>query len=92
MNSKPVPLNVQCHDSLVLPTDSVPIADEYWSLTSSGENLFPHDVGSGLACNFPTYISEVNFQRNFAYYPTWYRSTNLTITPYDGYSIIKRFV
>lgn len=43
------------HDTnltLVLPDTAVPVADEYWSITSSGENLFQYDLRGDQQCDF----------------------------------------
>lgn len=70
--------------SLVLPTDAVPIADEYWSITHSGENLFPYDLTNGLSSGIST-VTTTSTVTEFAH-PVWgYNTTYCDESFYDGY-------
>ena len=88
-NYEPTAVPHDTNLALVLPDSAVPVADEYWKITSSSENLFGYTVEDFTLGLIPDFIEERG-----SYFPRWstYDSNftasgddNGTVAAYDGY-------
>ena len=97
VNYEPTSVPHDTNLALVLPTDSTPVADEYWSITSSGENLFTeYDIGGGTASeefvsdygeSMGGYTYYNSFTPSNVAFPQWGLCYNYNqAQSYDGYT------
>lgn len=75
--------------TLVLPDSSVPVADEYWKITSSGTNLLSYDLMSGSSPGFKVRNASYN-SPTACYFPNMgYCSTYTSVESFDGFTRIS---